>query len=70
MKTTNVRVEYHLAEEDKNLLQGFISAVDFLRGETINRPASEKDLLGQILAKAEQGRILIDSSQNKDNHEI
>lgn len=70
MKTTNVHVEYHLAEEDKNLLHGFISAVDFLRGEPINRPASEKDLIGQILAKAEQGRILIDSSQNRDNHEI
>lgn len=70
MKTTNVCVEYHLAEADKNLLEGFISAVDFLRGEPINRPASEKDLIGQILAKAEQGRILIDSIQNKDNHEI
>ena len=70
MKTTNVHVEYHLAEADKNLLEGFISAVDFLRGEKINRPASEKDLIGQILAKAEQGRILIDSSQNRDNHEI
>lgn len=35
-----------------------------------NRPASGKDLIGQILAKAEQGRILIDSIQNKDNHEI
>lgn len=70
MKTTNIRVEYHLAEADKNLLEGFISAVDFLRGETINRPALEKDLIGQILAKAEQGRILIDSIQNSDNHEI
>lgn len=70
MKTTNVYVEYHLAEGDKNLLRDFISAVDFLRGEPINRPASEKDLIGQILAKAEQGRILIDSIQNRDNHEI
>ena len=70
MKTTNVHVEYHLSEEDKNLLHGFISAVDFLRREPINRPASEKDLIGQILAKAEQGRILIDPSQNRDNHEI
>lgn len=70
MKTTNVCVEYHLAEEDKNLLQGFISAVDFLRGETINRPASEKDLIGQILTKAEQQRILIDQIMNQDNHEI
>lgn len=70
MKTTNVHVEYHLAEADRDLLQGFISAVNFLRGETINRPASEKDVIGQILAKAEQGRILIDSIQNKDNHEI
>lgn len=70
MKTTNVHVEYHLAEEDKNILQGFISAVDFLRGKTINRPASEKDLIGQILAKAEQGRILTDLSQNSDNHEV
>ena len=50
MKTTNVYVEYHLAEGDKNLLRDFISAVDFLRGEPINRPASEKDLIGQILA--------------------
>lgn len=70
MKTTNVHVEYHLAEADRDLLRGFISAVDFLRGEPINRPASGKDLIGQILAKAEQGRILIDSIQNKDNHEI
>ncbi len=69
MKTTNVYVEYHLAEGDKNLLRDFISAVDFLRGEPINRPASEKDLIGQILAKAEQGRILIDSIQNRDNME-
>ena len=69
MKTTNIRVEYHLAEGDKNLLRDFISAVDFLRGEPINRPASEKDLIGQILAKAEQGRILIDSIQNRDNME-
>ena len=44
--------------------------VDFLRGETINRPASEKDLIGQILAKAEQNRILIDQVQNQNNHEI
>lgn len=70
MKTTNVHVEYHLAEVDRDLLRGFITAVDFLRGETINRPTSEKDLIGQILTKAEQGRILIDSIQNKDNHEI
>ena len=35
-----------------------------------NRPTSGKDLIGQILAKAEQGRILIDSIQNSDNHEI
>ena len=42
MKTTNVHVEYHLAEADRDLLRGFITAVDFLRGETINRPASEK----------------------------
>lgn len=70
MKTTNVRVEYHLAEADRDLLRGFITAVDFLRGETINRPASEKDLIGQILAKAEQNRILIDRTMNRDNHEI
>lgn len=70
MKTTNVHAEYHLAEADKDLLQGFISAVDFLRGETINRPASEKDLIGQILTKAEQHRILIDQIMNQDNHEI
>lgn len=70
MKTTNVCVEYHLAEADKNLLEGFISAVDFLRREPINRPASEKDLIGHILTKAEQDRILIDSIQNSDNHEI
>nr|DAG15620.1 MAG TPA: hypothetical protein [Caudoviricetes sp.] len=70
MKTTNIRVEYYLAEADRDLLQGFIAAVDFLRGKPINRPASEKDLIGQILTKAEQGRILIDSIQNKDNHEI
>ena len=62
MKTTNVHVEYHLAEADKNLLEGFISAVDFLRGEPINRPASEKDLIGQILDKAKQNRIFIDGS--------
>lgn len=70
MKTTNVHVEYHLAEADRDLLRGFISAVDFLRGEPINRPASEKDLIGQILAKAEQNRILIDRTMNRDNHEI
>lgn len=70
MKTTNVKVEYHLAEADRNLIQGFISAVDYLRGERSERPVSEKDLIGQILAKAEQGRILIDPSQNRDNHEI
>lgn len=70
MKTTNVHVEYHLAEADRDLLQGFISAVDFLRGETINRPASGKDLIGQILTKAEQHRILIDQIMNQDNHEI
>ena len=68
MKTTNVHVEYHLAEADRDLLQGFISAVDFLRGEPIKRPASKKDLIGQILAKAEQGRILID--QYESSHEI
>ena len=68
MKTTNIHVEYHLAEADRNLIQGFISAVDYLRGEPINRPASEKDLIGQILAKAEQGRILID--QYESSHEI
>ena len=70
MKTTNVRVEYHLAEADRNLIQGFITAVDFLRGETINRPASEKDLIGQILTKAKQNRILLDQIMNQDNHEI
>lgn len=70
MKTTNVHVEYHLAESDRDLLRGFITAVDFLRGETINRPASEKDLIGQILAKAEQNRILIDQVTNQNNHEI
>lgn len=70
MKTTNVRVEYHLAEADRDLLRGFITSVDFLRGETINRPASEKDLIGQILAKAEQNRILIDRTMNRDDHEI
>lgn len=68
MKTTNVYVEYHLAEADRNLIQGFISAVDYLRGERSERPASEKDLIGQILAKAEQGRILID--QYESSHEI
>ena len=36
----------------------------------MNRAVSEKDIIGQILTKAEQGRILIDSIQNKDNHEI
>jgi hypothetical protein len=70
MKTTNVRVEYHLAEADRDLLRGFITAVDFLREETINRPASEKDLIGQILAKAEQGRILMNQITNQNNHEI
>lgn len=66
MKTTNVKVEYHLAEADRDLLRGFITAVDLLRGETINRPASEKDLIGQILTKAEQNRILIDQIMNQD----
>lgn len=66
MKTTNIRVEYHLAEADRDLLQGFISAVDFLRGEPINRPASGKDLIGQILTKAEQNRILLDQIMNQD----
>lgn len=66
MKTTNVRVEYHLAEADRDLLRGFITAVDFLRGETINRPASGKDLIGQILTKAEQNRILLDQIMNQD----
>ncbi len=70
MKTTNIRVEYHLAEADRDLLQGFIAAVDFLRGEPINRPASGKDLIGQILTKAEQNRILLDQIMNQDNHEI
>ena len=70
MKTTNIRVEYHLAEADRDLLQGFITAVDFLRGVPINRPASEKDLIGQILAKAKQNRILIDQTMNRDSHEI
>ena len=70
MKTTNVKVEYHLAEADRNLLQGFISAVTYLRGEQLERPASEKDLIGQILAKAEQNCILIDQVQNQNNHEI
>lgn len=70
MKTTNIRVEYHLAEADRDLLQGFIAAVDFLRGEPINRPASEKDLVGQILTKAERHRILLDQIMNQDNHEI
>ena len=66
MKTTNVKVEYHLAEADRDLLRGFITAVDFLRGETINRPASEKDLIGRILTKAEQNRILLDQIMNQD----
>lgn len=66
MKTTNVRVEYHLAEADRDLLRGFITAVDFLRGETMNRPASGKDLIGQILTKAEQNRILLDQIMNQD----
>lgn len=70
MKTTNVRVEYHLAEADRDLLRGFITAVDFLRGEPINRPASEKDLIGKILAKAEQNCILMDQITNQNNHEI
>lgn len=70
MKTTNVRVEYHLAEADRDLLRGFITAVDFLRGEPINRPESEKDLIGRILTKAGQGRILVDQITNRDNHEI
>lgn len=70
MKTTNVRVEYHLAEADRDLLRGFITAVDFLRGEPINRPASEKDLIGQILAKVEQNCILMDQITNRNNHEI
>lgn len=70
MKTTNIRVEYHLAEADRDLLQGFIAAVDFLRGEPINRPASGKDLIGQVLAKAEQNRILLDQIMSQDNHEI
>lgn len=66
MKTTNVRVEYHLAEADRDLLRGFITAVDLLRGETMNRPASGKDLIGQILTKAEQNRILLDQIMNQD----
>lgn len=66
MKTTNVHIEYHLAEADRDLLQGFITAVDFLRGGTINRPASGKDLIGQILTKAEQNRILLDQIMNQD----
>lgn len=66
MKSTNVRVEYHLAEADRDLLRGFITAVDFLRGETMNRPASGKDLIGQILTKAEQNRILLDQIMNQD----
>ena len=70
MKTTNVHVEYHLAEADRDLLRGFITAVDFLRGEPINRPASEKDLIGRILTKAGQGRILVDQITNRNNHEI
>lgn len=70
IKTNNIRVEYHLAEADRNLLRGFITAADFLRGETINRPASEKDLIGQILTKAEQGRILVGQITNQNNHEI
>jgi hypothetical protein len=59
-----------LAESDRDLLRGFITAVDFLRGETINRSASEKDLIGQILAKAEQNCILMDQITNQNNHEI
>ena len=66
MKTTNIRVEYHLAEADRDLLRGFITSVDFLRGKTINRPASGKDLIGQILTKAEQNRILLDQIMNQD----
>lgn len=66
MKTTNVRVEYHLAEADRNLIQGFISAVDYLRGKHLERPASGKDLIGQILTKAEQNRILLDQIMNQD----
>lgn len=66
MKTTNVKVEYHLAEADRNLIQGFISAVDYLRGEHLERPASGKDLIGQILTKAEQNRILLDQIMNQD----
>nr|DAW68151.1 MAG TPA: hypothetical protein [Caudoviricetes sp.] len=66
MKTNKVHVEYHLAEADRDLLRGFITSVDFLRGETINRPASGKDLIGQILAKAEQNRILLDQIMNQD----
>lgn len=66
MKTTNIRVEYHLAEEDRSLLLGFIAAVDFFRRKPINRPASEKDLIGQILTKAEQNRILLDQIMNQD----
>lgn len=70
MKTTDVKVEYHLAEADRNLIQGFISAVDYLRGEHLERHASEKDLIGQILTKAEQGRILVDQITNRNNHEL
>lgn len=68
METTNVKVEYHLAEADRNLIQGFISAVDYLRGERPERPVSEKDLLGTIYKKAAEGRILID--QYESSHEI
>lgn len=47
-------------------IQGFISAVDYLRGEHLERPASGKDLIGQILTKAEQNRILLDQIMNQD----
>lgn len=65
MKTTNVKVEYHLAEADRNLILGFISAVDYLRGERSERPASQKDLLETIYKKAAEGRILIDTDKTR-----
>lgn len=68
MKTTNVKVEYHLAEADRNLIQGFISAVAYLRGEQLERPVSEKDLLGMLYKKAMEGRISTD--QDESSHEI
>ena len=49
MKTTNVRVEYHLAEADRDLLRGFITAVDFLRGEIYLVPSHPAALMSVLL---------------------